>query len=193
MLPDGSGTTQIDHVVLARSGVFVIETKNMKGWIFGGEGQSRWTQTLRRYKGQFQNPLRQNHRHVKVIQSLLGLNGQQVFNVVVFTDRAEPKTEMPANVLWSVADLERFLKAERPLQFDKEILVEFATLLRRKSLPADLAARVAHISALKERYAVTASNCPKCGAEMVPRTSKASGDRFLGCSKFPRCRGTRQL
>jgi restriction system protein len=33
--PDGKGTTQIDHVVVSRYGIFVIETKNMTGWIFG--------------------------------------------------------------------------------------------------------------------------------------------------------------
>lgn len=34
MLPAGEGTTQIDHVVVSRFGVFVIETKNYKGWIY---------------------------------------------------------------------------------------------------------------------------------------------------------------
>ncbi|MBT6962002.1 MAG: NERD domain-containing protein, partial [Rhodospirillaceae bacterium] len=28
-------TTQIDNIVVSRFGVFVIETKNMSGWIFG--------------------------------------------------------------------------------------------------------------------------------------------------------------
>jgi hypothetical protein len=31
------GTTQIDHVIVSPYGVFVIETKNMRGWIFGSE------------------------------------------------------------------------------------------------------------------------------------------------------------
>lgn len=34
-IPTANGTTQIDHVVVSRHGIFVIETKNMKGWIFG--------------------------------------------------------------------------------------------------------------------------------------------------------------
>jgi len=32
--------------------------------------------------------------------------------------------------------------------------------------------------------------CPKCGSEMVLRRSR-QGQKFLGCSQFPRCRGTR--
>ncbi|RYD85706.1 MAG: NERD domain-containing protein, partial [Verrucomicrobiaceae bacterium] len=45
-LPTRDGTTQIDHVIVSRFGVFVIETKNMKGWIFGGTGQAQWTQVV---------------------------------------------------------------------------------------------------------------------------------------------------
>jgi hypothetical protein len=60
-LPTTQGTTQIDHIVLSRFGIFVVETKNMSGWIFGGESQARWTQVMRGHKAQFQNPLHQNY------------------------------------------------------------------------------------------------------------------------------------
>ena len=43
-LPTADGTTQIDHIIVSEYGVFVIETKNMKGWIFGGVRQKMWTQ-----------------------------------------------------------------------------------------------------------------------------------------------------
>ena len=55
-LPSGTGTTQIDHVVVSRFGLFVIETKNMKGWIYGSPFQAQWTQVIYRHKSQFQNP-----------------------------------------------------------------------------------------------------------------------------------------
>jgi len=38
-LPTTDGTTQIDHIIVSRYGIFVVETKNMKGWIFGSEKQ----------------------------------------------------------------------------------------------------------------------------------------------------------
>lgn len=61
MLPTPDGTTQIDHVFVSRFGVFVVETKNMAGWIFGSERGRRWTQVLPGgRKTSFQNPLRQN-------------------------------------------------------------------------------------------------------------------------------------
>jgi hypothetical protein len=49
--PDGS--TQIDHLVLSTTGIFVIETKNMSGWIFGGDKQRMWTQTIYMKKQNF--------------------------------------------------------------------------------------------------------------------------------------------
>ena len=45
-LPTPDGTTQIDHIFVSRFGIFVVETKNMKGWIFGGENQPQWTQKI---------------------------------------------------------------------------------------------------------------------------------------------------
>lgn len=46
-LPDSqNGTTQIDHILLSPYGIFIIETKNYQGWIFGGERQKSWTQKI---------------------------------------------------------------------------------------------------------------------------------------------------
>jgi restriction system protein len=53
-LPTEDGTTQIDHIVVSAFGVFVIETKNMKGWIFGNAKQKQWTQKIFKYSGKFQ-------------------------------------------------------------------------------------------------------------------------------------------
>jgi len=38
--------------------------------------------------------------------------------------------------------------------------------------------------------------CPKCGSKMVIRTAKKgsrAGKQFCGCSKYPKCRGTRDI
>ena len=55
-----TGSTQIDHLFVSPYGLFVVETKNYKGWIFGSAHSAQWTQTTGRYKHRFQNPLRQN-------------------------------------------------------------------------------------------------------------------------------------
>ena len=46
IIPSKNGTTQIDHLLVSPYGLFIVETKNRKGWIFGSENQPKWTQTL---------------------------------------------------------------------------------------------------------------------------------------------------
>jgi len=96
-LPDG--TTQVDHVLVSRFGIFVIETKHYKGWIFGDERAKNWTQVIFKRKHRFQNPLRQNFRHVLAVQNTLDfLEPDHVTGLVVFTGDAEFKSRRPAGV-----------------------------------------------------------------------------------------------
>ena len=98
------GSTQIDHVIVSMYGIFVIETKNYKGWIFGSETQRQWTQSFpngSKYK--FQNPLRQNYLHIKTLADLLGLEPQYFHSMIAFIGECELKTrdELPEHVLTS--------------------------------------------------------------------------------------------
>jgi hypothetical protein len=93
------GTTQVDHVLVSRFGVFVIETKDYQGWIFANAKQANWTQVLFKWKSKFQNPIFQNARHVRAVQALLDfLPPGAVRSIVVFTGDAEFKTPMPQGV-----------------------------------------------------------------------------------------------
>ncbi|MDF1754144.1 MAG: nuclease-related domain-containing protein [Verrucomicrobiales bacterium] len=100
--PDGKGTTQIDHVVVSSFGVFVIETKNMGGWIFGKESDKNWTQTFPGKKFPFQNPLLQNSMHIRALRKCIGYGSNEIglfHNLVVFVGESEFKTSLPSNVL----------------------------------------------------------------------------------------------
>lgn len=91
-LPTRNGTTQIDHVVISRFGIFVIETKNMKGWIFGSANQAEWMQVVFRRKSKFQNPIRQNFSHMKAVEGLLRIPLHKLHGVVAFVGSASPKS-----------------------------------------------------------------------------------------------------
>ena len=94
-----NGTTQVDHILVSRFGVFVIETKDYKGWLFANETQPRWTQVLFHWKFRFQNPIIQNERHVLAVQRLLDfLPPDAIKSAVVFTGEAEFKTDIPRGV-----------------------------------------------------------------------------------------------
>lgn len=110
-LPTADGTTQIDHIIVSEYGVFVIETKNMKGWIFGGAHQKTWTQKIFKYTNKFQNPLDQNYQHVETLKSILELTDQQIFSIVVFVGSGTFKTEMPDNVI-NGPELIRYIKSK---------------------------------------------------------------------------------
>ena len=98
-LPLGEGSTQIDHILISRFGVFVIETKDFQGWIFASPSDRNWTQVFYRGKFRFQNPLRQNYMHARAVQSLLDFLPADVIRpVVVFTGNAEFKTTVPDGV-----------------------------------------------------------------------------------------------
>lgn len=93
------GTTQVDHILVSRFGVFVIETKDHKGWIFANAKQANWSQVLFKRKFKFQNPIFQNIRHVRAVQDLLDfLPAEAVKSIVVFTGEAKFKTEIPPGV-----------------------------------------------------------------------------------------------
>ena len=98
-LPLKDGTTQVDHILISRFGVFVIETKDYKGWIFANPKRATWTQVIFKAKFRFQNPIFQNIRHVRAVQDLLDfLPPKAVESIVVFTGEAEFKTEVPPGV-----------------------------------------------------------------------------------------------
>ena len=100
-LPAQDGTTQIDHILVSTKGIFVIETKNYSGWIFGDEKAKQWTQVIYRVKSKFQNPIRQNFKHLKVIQNQLDfLPKEQIHSIVVFVGGAKFKTPMPKDILY---------------------------------------------------------------------------------------------
>ena len=111
-LPSGNGTTQIDHIIVSRYGVFVGETKNMKGWIFGNPNQKTWTQKIYKHSNKFQNPLHQNYKHVKTLEEELNIPATAIHSVVVFVGGSTFKTKMPENVT-QVGGYIRYIKSKR--------------------------------------------------------------------------------
>ena len=99
-LPFEDGTTQIDHILVSRYGVFVIETKHYKGWIFGDEKSNTWTQIIYNVKSKFKNPIHQNYRHILAVRNILDfIPKEDIHSIVVFTGDAEFKTPWPNGVV----------------------------------------------------------------------------------------------
>ena len=189
VLPTAHGPTQIDHVVASRFGVFVIETKNYSGWIFGSERDRQWTQVFRGGKKfRFQNPLRQNYKHTKAIEAFLKLPPSAVFSVIVFTGNARFRTPMPANVM-GLGRLNPYVCSKSEVVIGGRELAQVFDRLARHQAGLPQTAPVTP----RPRAVKSTPSCPKCGASMVIRTARKgdkAGQQFWGCTAFPKCRGT---
>ena len=192
-LPTADGTTQIDHIIVSRYGVFVVETKNMKGWIFGNARQRYWTQKIFKHSQKFQNPLHQNYKHVKTLQSLLGLGDQQIHSVVVFVGEGTFKTPMPENVTHGRGYI-RFIKSHTEERLSETEVQTIIDTIQSGRLAATFKNHRQHAAHVKQIVAQKESEprCPKCQGEMIRRVVKRganAGKAFLGCKAFPACRG----
>jgi hypothetical protein len=142
--------TEVDHLVLSPYGMFVIEVKNYKGWIFGGEHQPQWTVQHFRSKNSFQNPLQQNHKHTGAVKFTLGIglqDGKQVQSVVAFSERAEFKTPLPAKVCYIRQVAAYIQQFSQPCFSDKQ-LRQFAAKLNIAAAK-QRALRKAHLKQVK--------------------------------------------
>lgn len=110
-LPVADGTTQIDHILVSRHGIFVLETKHYKGWLYANASAPQWTQVLFKKHYKFQNPIHQNRKHVVAVAKLLDfLPNDCIHPVVVFTGDAVFKTPQPSGV-FSLRDLFGYIDA----------------------------------------------------------------------------------
>jgi len=192
IIPSSHGTTQIDHILVSPFGIFVVETKNYKGWIYGSEDQSTWTQVIYKSKHKFQNPLRQTHRHKKVLSKYLGVGESFILPVISFVGDVELKTELPTNVLTS--RVSSYIKQFNEQVFSNDEVERITGLLSNVKSEYNIS-KSEHIQSLEDRYS-SDTICPKCGSNLVLREVKQGsrrGSQFLGCSSFPRCRFTKQI
>jgi hypothetical protein len=186
-IPTPNGTTQIDHVIVSRYGIFVVETKNMDGWIFGDEKNPQWTQSIFGKKYKFQNPLHQNYRHTKALSEFLRLDHDKFISIVMFWGECEFKTSLPPNVM--SRGYTSYIKSHTVELFSDHEVQEIVVALRDGMLPKSWATRRQHVALLKERFSST-TDCPKCGSPLVLRTAKSGanvGSQFYGCTKYPAC------
>lgn len=192
IIPAKNGTTQIDHILVSPYGLFIVETKNIKGWIFGSENQSKWTQSLYGKKYYFQNPAHQVFRQKKILSDYLSINESKIHIVIYFVGDCEFKTNLPANVINS--GLGSYIK-----QFNNRILsieeINHVIDKLEKHVSTSSITTRDHVQSLRERHSST-TVCPKCGANLVERTTKNgpnAGSKFLGCDNYPRCRFTKNV
>ena len=191
-LPTARSTTQIDHIVISPFGVFVIETKNYSGWIFGSAKSKQWTQVLYKKKYRLLNPLWQNAHHVKAVRRFLALPDRYIFSVVVFVGDAKIKTKrkLPSNVVY-LRQLRSYVRSKGERILSAREVKSVTRKLRNHQAGVTPEERTPHLSAVNDE-----PECPQCSAKMVKRIAtrgKYAGKKFWGCKNYPSCRGIRNI
>lgn len=92
---EDESTTEIDVLLITAKGLFVLESKNYSGWIFGDEYKKEWYQTLPKGKGKsskeaFFNPVMQNRTHIKYLKQIIGAEIPE-YSIIVFSNRCTLK------------------------------------------------------------------------------------------------------
>ena len=189
-----SPTCEIDAVMLHEKGVFVFESKNYSGWIFGSADQRDWTVTFKAGKKErFYNPIKQNRTHVKALSSYLGVDEGAFRSYIVFSERCELKDVPPNTAEYVICQRQHLLKILRSHLDRLDPVFDAGELGRLRSSMSELSegstetVRSQHV----ERAQMYASGdvCPWCGSKLVRRNGKYGP--FVGCSAYPRCRFTR--
>ena len=195
LIPVKATTTQIDDVVVSPYGIFVIETKNYSGNIYGTENAEKWTEYYKRSSYQFRNPVKQNWGHVYALANYLRLDTGFFIPVVAFSGAASikhVKTEMPVIYIGRIL---KFISGYTQERID----TERANMIYRFLLSNNLAGKEAdkqHVKNVKnqivrQNQALREGKCPKCGGSLVRRKGKY-GD-FYGCSNYPDCKYTKKI
>jgi len=193
---DGT-TSQIDHVILCKYGIFVIETKNYKGWIFGDEKQKNWTQVIYKNKSRFYNPILQNKSHIKALKKYLNLDGN-FYSIIVFSNEVTFKFETNFTEAFVIknAQLLKTIKQFRVEEISPTQLKgaqQKLDSLINKDKKIKRQTKNNHIQQLKTAPTKKgiAKKCPKCGNEMKLKNGKYG--HFYGCTGYPNCRQTEKL
>ena len=185
-------SSQIDHVIVSRFAIFVIETKNYKGWISGNENSEYWIQNIYGYKYHFYNPVKQNAGHIRALKEVLNPFGSLPFvSIVAFSPQTSYKVTAPSVdvVDWfGILPVVRHYTQER---IASDVVERIEKKL--KGLHIEKGAYREHTknvhSCIEERKEmINKGICPKCGGKLVLRHGKYGA--FYGCSNYPDCRFT---
>lgn len=196
LLGDSGNTTQIDHVVVSRFGVFVIETKDYSGKIYGSEKSQYWTQYVGSEQHKMYNPIMQNNGHARALKlAFYDLPSIPIVPIVVFVGSADLNLTIEHYHVVQGFQLQRTIKAYQTGHVVQESVQRYIDAIHRAESRVTDDQRAMHAQNIHHRIAskefiMQSGCCPRCGRKLVLRQGKSGP--FWGCSGYPSCRFTAQ-
>lgn len=195
-----NGTTQIDHIVVSKYGVFTIETKNYSGDIYGNDFREEWTQIIvSSYvtKNYLYNPVKQSRGHAAHIKRILDNSNIRVpvIPIVVFTGSANISNVETKQHVVHVEQLLEVINLYRTECLNETQVANAYEILQQNNIREQVN-DLEHVNnvynSLNEKEAIVASgHCPYCGGRLQRRTGRYG--LFYGCSNYPKCRFTKPI
>lgn len=192
VLKTASGTTQIDHVVVSKYGVFAIETKNYRGEIYGNDNRHEWKQIIvtdvtfgkkwwKTYsyvtRNYFYNPVMQSVAHANAInKALVDWPNLKVVPIVVFAGTAVLNgVDTQHHVVYSDQLLATIQSYNVPLISDAVVdRIKYCLIYKNVRDQVDDRTHVDNVYAAKQNYndKVALGVCPRCGGKIVLRNGQ---------------------
>lgn len=188
------GIYQIDHIVVSKYGIFVIETKSYKGTISGSYKSNKWTQNIWGNKYSMPNPIKQNKAHIYALKSILPCYAQSgCVSIIAFSSNASLyiTTDENTEVIY-IREILSAIKSYRNILFSSEQVEEISNTIYWANI-TDKEVRKNHKYTIQQKIhthnaKIAAGICPNCGAKLVRRNGKYGS--FSGCSRYPLCKFT---
>lgn len=150
-MPDGN-TTQIDHVVVSRQGIFIIETKNYKGVIRIDEYTGQWTQVFANSSYDFYSPIRQNDGHIGAMKYLLKNKDYPFINIVFFVGEATfENPDLPDGVAANLVSGIRLIKTYRSKPLKSSEVKAIVKMIEDRRMPNTWRTKFIHLMNIKRR------------------------------------------
>lgn len=186
---DLKNSCQIDHIFINKFGIWVIETKNYAGTIYGNPISREWKQVLAAGNviNTFYNPIKQNDTHIYRLSKYL--NVKYIFhNIVVFLNHADISNLKIENI-YSTSNLHKI----KNIQTENTLSVEQMEYFYNKLLylkANNTLSKKEHIQNIRNMQDnIHKGICPRCGGKLILREGKYG--QFYGCSNFPKCKFTK--
>ncbi|MGB3924861.1 MAG: nuclease-related domain-containing protein [Caldicoprobacterales bacterium] len=154
---DDGTTTEVDLVMISPTGIYVFESKNYSGWIFGDEKNKNWTQTLENgQKNRFYNPIWQNKAHINALKAVLNLNDDAFKSYIIFSERCTLKkinvTSSNVKVIKRdqlIKNVKKDIKDFPEIFTSDEVNKIYSSLQKYTNVDEDI--KQAHIEAIKSK------------------------------------------
>lgn len=205
-----NGTTQIDHVVVSKYGIFTIETKNYRGEIYGDDNRQEWTQMIvtdvtylnkcwKTYtyvtKNHFYNPVKQSLGHALRIKELLSAFPHvKIVPIVVFVGGAILNNINSRHHVVYERNLLNTITGYKTIFLNDNDVQEIVGIIEKNNIRQLVNGKQhvnnIHATARAVNAAISAGICPKCGGKLVERRGRYGV--FYGCSNYPKCKFTKQ-